>query len=1097
MPPNAHCPLCGIILQSDPYGRTVDPNAPLTETRPCEVTACQAAITGIGIITARSRLHAPLDPTQSYLNSLLYGLQEWRICEATTNWGFALHDSCWRLFLLRLHHSQQGLQDERTAASLLFSQLYCTPFLESSVFYFGHDYGGAAVTHRLTGPVPSEQLDSDFYADPVLIPSASELEADCPQIVWPLSSSSGAAVEQRPHLNILDRLSPELHFEIFSYLPFEQILRLRLVCRQLASIANPTTLPQAYWRSRFLQGQEAGFLSFTMSNVNSRNWIWSLLEPIAAIVELEYFNLQNNPHGVRLSAAPNDGSVTFETFDTGRPVANRSLKLISSLSALTTSTDTAIPLVEGARVLHYRSQPLNVLRLDDKHSAAKIGISTVRVGTRSFVSGLNMFPTSQGMTCDGNVLGYRVPFNEQWIDIPRSDNLTAINVAFCAEGLRGVQLVFGQVLSDWTGENTGSDIAQGTLSLPRETLGVRSLILGLDRAKVVFIGLGEHVNDREPPTVLSHLRTPEQPAPCLWKPQAPQYEGSTTSPLLPTQPSHGFEPLLNIDFGGQRASKLESFTSLTVYFVAPPYPIVGIEIRHNNGQSLAFGTSASCGLTFFISGISGERITGLKLLEHERRSYPTPGVSGLQFSTNYERTITFAPLAHLEKADISPIPSSPGRTITGLVASEKFYKQRTRISRVGIQTQKLEDAPPSLAKESLNDGRHKNPAHQLQYDKDFFSYFIGPTQRDNLRTYTSIENVRKINASIGMLGRSRGPHLTSGLKIEYYDHPSPGAAGQWIHPFDDCASLELSPGEEIELLNIYLTPASNVFELRNWDMGTVSAIHIRTNRCRSATFSPWNANTFDSALPPQDVRQLQHQYQCDHRTGEKLTALSWIMNKDRDALRAVITSEHGNQKQAVVAANLTLVPQIEPPLDEVVKIYFKHYASEQTIATATAYFCGESIIGLAFAYTDGTCAGVGYFEAHPSALSSSRRQTIQFPAHQRIVQLTAIRTRDERLVEIYFEVECCGGEGSTWTDVLRLVAPSVPLPAVSDTPSSVRTRSAWSTEAAPDPVAPDAQQRWSHEEFYEPPSQGSRLVGMYVGCRDFSHVGGVYETASG
>ncbi|KAL4791115.1 hypothetical protein BDV19DRAFT_393480 [Aspergillus venezuelensis] len=274
-----------------------------------------------------------------------------------------------------------------------------------------------------------------------------------------------------------------------------------------------------------------------------------------------------------------------------------------------------------------------------------------------------------------------------------------MNVALCAEGLRGVQLVFGQVLSDWTGDNTGSDIAQGTLSLPRETLGVRSLILGLDRAKVVFVGLGEYVNDQETPTVLSYLRTPEQPAPCLWKPQAPQYEGSTTSPLLPTQATHGFEPLLNIDLGGQRASKIASFTSLTVYFVAPP--------------------------------------------------------------------------------------------------------------------------------------------------------------------------------------------------------------------------------------------------------------------------------------------------------------------------------------------------------------------------------------------------------------SSGGRQTIQFPGHQRIVRLTAIRTRDERLVEIQFEVECCSGEGSTGTDVLKLVAPSIPFPAVADTSSSVRTRSAWGTEAAPGPAPADAQQEWSHEEIYESPSQGSRLVGMYVGCRDFSHVGGVYETASG
>lgn len=60
--------------------------------------------------------------------------------------------------------------------------------------------------------------------------------------------------------------SPELKFEIFSYLSFDELLNMRLVCRNLALLATVDTLPQLYWRSRSLLGQEADFLFLRLTD---------------------------------------------------------------------------------------------------------------------------------------------------------------------------------------------------------------------------------------------------------------------------------------------------------------------------------------------------------------------------------------------------------------------------------------------------------------------------------------------------------------------------------------------------------------------------------------------------------------------------------------------------------------------------------------------------------------------------------------------------------------------------------------------------------------------------------------------------------------
>lgn len=117
-----------------------------------------------------------------------------------------------------------------------------------------------------------------FYADPCTILSMDELEA-MPAKKWfagagfvetdgdrpaaPLPGDTrgeSRKMLERPQPHILNALSPELQYEILSHLPFDELLNMKLVCRDLARLAASDMLPRSYWSSRFLLGQEADFL---------------------------------------------------------------------------------------------------------------------------------------------------------------------------------------------------------------------------------------------------------------------------------------------------------------------------------------------------------------------------------------------------------------------------------------------------------------------------------------------------------------------------------------------------------------------------------------------------------------------------------------------------------------------------------------------------------------------------------------------------------------------------------------------------------------------------------------------------------------------
>lgn len=384
---------------------------------------------------------------------------------------------------------------------------------------------------------------------------------------------------------------------------------------------------------------------------------------------------------------------------------------------------------------------------------------------------------------------------------------------------------------------------------------------------------------------------------------------------------------------------------------------------------------------------------------------------------------------------------------------------------MGIQSQPCGEQPPVPS--ISNHECHLEHQDQLQYDVKF-SQFIISSHAGNCQTYASLKNVRRIQASTGMEDLSRSITRITGLKLEYYGHPSPGVVGQWMNPLDD--SFELSPDEDIRSLTTWLTPIHPREELIVLEIGQVVAIHIETTLARSATFRPPG---FDS-LPS---RKLQHQHRAN--TGETLTAISWIMNSYSDCVRAVITANTPARRAQIS------VPEPIAPFDQVCKLDFERIptpddtaSQRDIITTAEAYFDSRTIIGLVFVYTSGSRASIGN-------LDTATHKAVHFCPHARIVGLSAMVSNHD-LAELAFEVEF---DHPPQPHCHILMLSNSPPPRID--PERYNRWDVWCKENDSH-VQRNRQPIFYSERFFVHPAQ-TRLVGMYFRCQRLGDVGAVYE----
>ncbi|RDW67299.1 F-box protein [Aspergillus mulundensis] len=1111
---NVYCPFCGVILLQDPY-----PEADPRRTRPwyAEIRGLvmmeSISLTGLGLISGRNILVAPVDSELSYTDT--EALEQWGLSTTSRgSWAFGFHNSCWRLLRTRLgsQHSEPAV------AASVFSQLFCTPCRNSSAFDLGHDYDGASHTHKIAGRPKPVDLDSHLYADPYVFLSLDDLEAAAPLDIAAWNRQRDGCTPQ-----LFGSFSLEIKHEILSYMSTKELATLRLVSRELANLAAVGSLPQSFWRSRFLVGQEADFLfpnlrdkrdwcrlfwgtracvrnQGSLSLINRRR-VRKLIEPFAAIVELDSRSPTTlSGSTLRLAQGQTDCFQLSESSSIDGPP--KLLQEIDSFSGQLASVDAAEPLVDGCRTIHRRAQL-------PQHSFGKehryIAITTRTIGARTFVSGIGFFP-SYRLGKGSRILGFHDPATAEWIAVPCGSSLSALGVAFCSQGLTGVKFTFTtSESSNWVGVINGPGVAQGSLAV-RGGEAQFYLTAGLDLLKMVSLGVGqllEGPSDVFPGTITSPAQRH------LWMPCPPLYEKLKISTLQPRQGSLPFEPLHNIDFGGPGGTLLPSLTRLVFHMESQPNPLVGIEIIYNEGHSVLYGRKIGCALSFLIDSVNGERIDQVGTLGWSENSFSWPGeesrtlslgLCGLQITTDIGRTFTVAPISSTLKISVDSIQTAePKHVITGLVALQK--EPRDPFTKLGVQNQPSSE-PLDQIVQRPTESSHVALERHLDSDKEFSRYISCPRSSANYQTWATLKNVRRIEVSIGIEGSSRSPNCISGLKF-VYDKGAPAIVGQWMDAHEQ-GVFELSPYETVSSLTVWVNLMAQSAEYPTLRLGRVKAVRITTTGGHKVLFHP-------AAAGPISIRDMQHQYGGGFgeeivsipfflHTGGLLTFqqtdIQWILNSSYDRVRAIVSQSD------IAVGPVVLVRALYPPYDEVQKLYFQrpcNDGSKDQVVCAEARFNQGALLGLTFTYKSGAKAQIGDSDIVPGG----SRQMLDFPEHGRVVGMD-VGVREGDIHYLQFEIEANPHEHTRTASEVNIAVRYQTL-SVRITPSAEQDgpdlqnqhfdwRGTWCKDEA---QARRCTARPGKHFVYAPPSPRSKMLGLYVGCQDLSSVGAVYQLEDG
>ena len=155
-----------------------------------------------------------------------------------------------------------------------------------------------------------------------------------------------------------------------------------------------------------------------------------------------------------------------------------------------------------------------------------------------------------------------------------------------------------------------------------------------------------------------------------------------------------------------------------------------------------------------------------------------------------------------------------------------------------------------------------------------------------------------------------------------------------------------------------------------------------------------------------------------------------------------------------------MIPEQHPPFDQVQKLYFETRNDDgcrETIVAAEACFRDRAIIGLVLVDSSDRRASIGDFNV-------TARQTVHFARDAQIVGLSVAATEHELRLSIASPDDPANTVGDDWRDV-------------------------WCRDG----TSAESYKRLSaRDRVYNPPSE-SRLVGIYVGCQEFSRVGALYE----
>lgn len=402
-----------------------------------------------------------------------------------TSVAYLIHKACWLMLSCRVADKSSDVTPTMIARVLYYT-LQCTPTGKNDMVLARHEYGGASSFRLAATAVEYEQsLPRDLgflLADPTespkqrVEPSAlKSLHFHPPPVLRSIKSSFR---EDR-----LSRLPPELIGQILVRLQSEDVCNLRLASRDAACASFPDNLPQEFWKSRFGQDMEMGFLYAhrnpdVLDAVTDWRGLYGFLQ-----VSLRDATLDRGLRNKRriwmcvghtcesLVSLLNDERRNWRAWWT--PI--RGPQLESKWTG---------PFVQSPSSLLSSNQKLLLPVLSAIQSPSRVSVSFIPFNCKNYVCGLRVRRRPDCSEVISEV-GIRLPATEEHFDIDDGDTMESLLVCSAVDGIVGLEFRFR--LNDNSTSvshrlgccSTSNDVAMASLDASSSST-IHGMIFGFD-----------------------------------------------------------------------------------------------------------------------------------------------------------------------------------------------------------------------------------------------------------------------------------------------------------------------------------------------------------------------------------------------------------------------------------------------------------------------------------------------------------------------------------------------------------------------------------------------------------------------------------------
>ncbi|KAH7122101.1 hypothetical protein B0J13DRAFT_156355 [Dactylonectria estremocensis] len=491
--------------------------------------------------------------------------------EPELTWGFLFHWSCWEMLTFI---GPQNLNK-------LFHYFRSFPIQIEGVVNFDHDYGGlytydpplkdlAPGDETSIGINPSEDQQQDGCDIPDLV---DIFERDNVSSV-PLNAAAISTIDQTS-ADTFSQLPIEILQAILIYLPSKDVLHARLASRFCAHIP----LPDLFWKSRFLPGQEFDHIFEAEEHLASRRGEWKSL--FLSVKRLRHrpevinrkriWGLVTSLQGIldRMGNAPCEGEPIRSFFEPNAPS--------DQIRHWTTAKRCLVPpqkdFIEGCRSLHDRALAIPT-------ETATLLVSTIEVHGRVYICGLH-FQQSDGKECS---IGYNHSQHQVILTKDKNHFITGFNLAQDRRGIRGISVISSAGTSSWIGNH--QDVPKRRLVINSTgEVPVTFIKGGFDAMKLVYLSIfgGDE-------TLIESALSVRDTA--VWFPEIPDQSLSFLGPKQPTTDSAHRIPLSTLMFGGLNGQHLSEVHSIQVWTGSERWKsIVAIDVSFTTSRkTIRLGT---------------------------------------------------------------------------------------------------------------------------------------------------------------------------------------------------------------------------------------------------------------------------------------------------------------------------------------------------------------------------------------------------------------------------------------------------------------------------------------------------------------------------